>query len=449
MSLCASKRAFCLRRARPDYRWTAAAPPDRPQYRNALLAIVCAVALASGASPAAAYGNLKTASARHTDSERGHKQAAEKIPKGPLQIIISINQQRLHLYSDGVHVADAPIATGVPEHPTPLGIFSIIQKSRNHHSNIYSNAPMPFMERITWSGVALHEGANLGHPASHGCVRMSHDFAVRLWALARLGTRVVIARPELQPEEIADPHLFAHIDKPPDPAPEVPAARAPEAATLLKTAATVETDNATDAARNDPPNPIRDAVDQTLSSEPAGADGAAPALEPQSPPTPPSKPAESPHIVHAPIAIFVSGKDKKIYVRQNFTPLFDAPISIEDPDRRLGTYVFTAMEYLDGGSNFRWNVIAMPSERPKLHSSEYEKKFSRYAKRPRDDARAGKSESDAAAEAPQQALARLEIPPDVVDRISELIVPGSSLIISDQGLGEETGEGTDFIVVRH
>jgi L,D-transpeptidase catalytic domain len=414
-----------------------------------LLATVCAVALAVMASPAEAYGNLKTTLVRHTDSGRNHKQAAEKIPKGPLQIIISINQQRLHLYSDGVHVADAPIATGVPDHPTPLGIFSIIQKSRDHHSNIYSNAPMPFMERITWSGVALHEGANLGHPASHGCVRMSREFAMRLWALTKLGSRVVIARTELEPKEISDPHLFAHIDKPPDPAPAAPPAQAPEAATLLKTAATVDGDKATDAARDDPPGPIHDAVDQALSAEPAGANGVAPAPEPQSLPTPPSKPADPAHAVHAPIAIFVSGKDKKIYVRQNFTPLFDAPITVDEPDQRLGTYVFTAMEYLDGGSSFRWNVIAMPGERPKPRSSEHEKKFSKYAKLTRDDARAGKTEFVAAPETPQQALARIEIPPDVIDQISQLIVPGSSLIISDQGLGEETGEGTDFIVVSH
>ena len=77
----------------------------------------------------------------------------------------------LHVFSDGTHVTDTPIATGVPAHPTPLGVFSVIQKSLLHHSNIYSGAPMPFMQRITWSGVAMHEGVNFGHPASHGCIR--------------------------------------------------------------------------------------------------------------------------------------------------------------------------------------------------------------------------------------------------------------------------------------
>ena len=132
-----------------------------------------------------------------------------------MQIVISLDQQKLGLYSDGVLIADSPIASGVPQLPTPPGVFSIIQKQVFHRSNIYSNAPMPFMERITWSGVALHEGENIGHPASHGCVRLPHDFADRLYDLTRLGMPVVIARPELKPAEFADPHLFVHKDAPP------------------------------------------------------------------------------------------------------------------------------------------------------------------------------------------------------------------------------------------
>ena len=135
------------------------------------------------------------------------------IPKGPIQIFVSINQQKLHLYSDGVHVADTSVATGVPSLPTPLGVFSVIQKQVFHRSNIYSNAPMPFMQRITWSGVALHEGENIGHQASHGCIRMPRDFAMRLYKLTRIGARVIVARGELKPAEFADAHLFVHKDK--------------------------------------------------------------------------------------------------------------------------------------------------------------------------------------------------------------------------------------------
>ncbi len=148
-------------------------------------------------------------------AERVSKESVTDIPKGPLQIFISINQQKLHLYGGGVHVADTSIATGVPSHPTPLGVFSVIQKQLFHRSNIYSNAPMPYMQRVTWSGVAMHEGQNIGHPASHGCIRMPHDFAVRLYRLTKLGTRVIIARSELKPVEFADPHLFVHKEKPP------------------------------------------------------------------------------------------------------------------------------------------------------------------------------------------------------------------------------------------
>ena len=122
----------------------------------------------------------------------------------------------MHVYGDGVHFADTSIATGVPSLPTPLGVFSVIQKQVFHRSNIYSNAPMPYMQRITWSGVAMHEGENIGHRASHGCIRMPRDFAVRLYRLTKLGTRVIIANSELKPVEFADPHLFVHKEKPPE-----------------------------------------------------------------------------------------------------------------------------------------------------------------------------------------------------------------------------------------
>jgi hypothetical protein len=110
-----------------------------------------------------------------------------EMPKGPLQLVVSINTQKVTLFSNGVRVAQGPVSTGVPGHPTPMGVFSVIEKDRYHHSNIYSGAPMPYMQRITWSGVALHEGVLPGHPASHGCIRMSHDFAKKLWPITKLG----------------------------------------------------------------------------------------------------------------------------------------------------------------------------------------------------------------------------------------------------------------------
>ncbi len=125
------------------------------------------------------------------------KDPNSSMPKGPLQIVVSIADQHVTLYSNGIHVAQSPVSTGVQGRPTPTGVFSIIQKDRFHHSNLYSNAPMPFMERITWSGVALHEGPLPGYPASHGCIRMTHEFAARLWSITRLGVRVIVARNEV------------------------------------------------------------------------------------------------------------------------------------------------------------------------------------------------------------------------------------------------------------
>ena len=115
------------------------------------------------------------------------------LSKGPLQIIISIADQRISLYDNGALIARSSVSTGVQGYPTPLGIFSVISKERRHRSNIYSAAPMPYMQRITWSGIALHAGVLPGYPASHGCIRLSNDFAIQLWHLTERGTRVIIA----------------------------------------------------------------------------------------------------------------------------------------------------------------------------------------------------------------------------------------------------------------
>ena len=137
-------------------------------------------------------------------------QQVKKAPKAlqmPL-IAISIANQRLTLYDRGEVIAQSPVSTGMPGHPTPTGVFSVIQKQVFHASNIYSGAPMPYMQRITWSGVAMHAGVLPGHPASHGCIRMPYDFAVRLYGLTRAGARVIITRHEIAPVAFEHPGLF-------------------------------------------------------------------------------------------------------------------------------------------------------------------------------------------------------------------------------------------------
>jgi hypothetical protein len=162
------------------------------------------------------------------------------------------------------------------------------------------------------------------------------------------------------------------------------------------------------------------------------------------PATKPSTVVETGHATQGPIAIFVSRKEKKIYVRQNFNPLFYAPVTIDHPEQALGTHVFTALAYLDDGSTFRWNVVSFPGEPPKA-KSDNGRGASRHGRR---EEPVQKSLGDLPApQTPAEALARIGIPQDAIDRISALMVPGSSLVVSDQGLGDETGEGTDFIVV--
>ncbi len=165
----------------------------------------------------------------------------------------------------------------------------------------------------------------------------------------------------------------------------------------------------------------------------------------------PSDVAKSAPIKKSPIAIFVSRKEKKIFVRQDFEPVFAEAITIEHPEEPLGTHVFTAMEYLADNTTFRWNVVSMPGEPPKASPKAPrimadEDRYDRRGKRRHgnDDEPTGELPPP---ETPQQALARIDLPQDAVDFISQRMVPGSSLIVSDQGLGDETGEGTDFIVV--
>ena len=276
---------------------------------------------------------------RHTRSQPAKPESAKNAqsndaPKGPLQIIVSIADQRVSLYDNGALVARSSVSTGTQHHPTPLGVFSVIEKQRWHRSNLYSAAPMPYMQRITWSGVALHAGVVPGHPASHGCIRLRNGFAVQLWGLTKRGTRVIVTRDDVEPVAINNPHLFK--PKAASGAPELQAATVGDesaqaaAATQAPLMSHAETQEGTDL--------------QARSSAPAKL--AAP------------KPI--------PISIFVSRKLSKLFVRQGFKPLFDAPVSIQNPEEPLGTHVFTAMEFENEGTAVRWTAVSMPEESPRL-----------------------------------------------------------------------------------
>src|ERR1700686_4450085 len=157
-------------------------------------------------------------------------------PQGPLILAISIERQSLKIYDANGFFAETPISTGMRGHPTPMGVFSVIQKHKFHHSNIYSGAPMPYMQRITWSGVAMHAGVLPGYPASHGCIRMPMAFAVKMWNWTKMGARVVVTPGEITPASFSHPLLAEKRVVPKPIATNEPQADAPSATKADKAA---------------------------------------------------------------------------------------------------------------------------------------------------------------------------------------------------------------------
>ena len=122
--------------------------------------------------------------------------------------IVSIKDQRVSLYDANGGALRARVSTGRTDYETPVGIYSVLEKQKEHYSNVYDDASMPFMQRITWSGLALHGGVLPGYPASHGCVRMPNDFAEQIFPLTKIGMRVIVAHDDVAPVEISHPLLL-------------------------------------------------------------------------------------------------------------------------------------------------------------------------------------------------------------------------------------------------
>jgi lipoprotein-anchoring transpeptidase ErfK/SrfK len=173
---------------------------------------------------------------RHVAKKTETPERESAKPQGPVIISISIDQQKLRIYDANGLFAESPVSTGMRGHPTPTGVFSVIQKDRLHHSNIYSGAPMPFMQRITWSGIAIHAGVLPGYPASHGCIRMPMAFAMKMWNWTKMGARVVVTPGEISPASFSHPLLAAVKVTPPPMTADEPKSDAPIAAKADKSA---------------------------------------------------------------------------------------------------------------------------------------------------------------------------------------------------------------------
>ena len=501
------------------------------------------------------------APARNAKTRRlGEKKSAvvekESKPQGPLIISISIAQQKLRVYDANGLFAESPVSTGMSGHPTPMGVFSVIQKQKFHRSNIYSGAPMPFMQRITWSGVAMHAGVLPGYPASHGCIRMPPAFAVKMYGWTRMSARVIITPGDVTPASFSHP-LLASVKVPPQPvAVEETKADAVAIKTTEKSAqndaslapATAETKevdtkvelrstvghvdkvrtadasgklpaalstNGTpdtaqrqaEAAVSDKPDSlatvgqtdapkseidpdtvkhdeaasaeVKTAGKNPIETQPAKiADGEAKPAEAAAQPAIP-EPAAKPDdkTVAAPaaapvattsaplkadlksdlaklgpplkkteqIAVFVSRKDSKLYVRQNLAPLFDVPVTIAADNRPLGTHIFTAQVDKNDANILHWSVVSLPVPAKAANRRTEEERMTRS----RRVASAGPIEAKPlpTPDNPAEALDRLGLPAEVMAKIYEAVSTGGSIIVSDQGIAAgETGEGTDFIV---
>ncbi|WP_222566062.1 L,D-transpeptidase [Novilysobacter antarcticus] len=136
----------------------------------------------------------------------------EMAPSGPVVLVISLPEQLLHVYRNGVRIGVSTVSTGKAGHETPTGVFSILQKRKEHYSNLYNNAPMPYMQRLTWDGIALHAGSLPGYPASHGCVRMPFEFSQKLYEVTANGMTVVVANESSHSPAVSNPGWFAPVD---------------------------------------------------------------------------------------------------------------------------------------------------------------------------------------------------------------------------------------------
>ncbi len=161
--------------------------------------ILATLTLVSAAGPALAAERRKT---------KAEPQAQIQTPISPPTVLVSLRKQRLRVFDGTREITSSRISSGKPGFSTPTGVFSVLEKKVYHESNIYDGAPMPFMQRVTWSGIAMHAGVVPGYPASHGCVRLPHAFSKTLFQMTSVGARVIITQDEASPVAFSHPALF-------------------------------------------------------------------------------------------------------------------------------------------------------------------------------------------------------------------------------------------------
>ena len=437
---------------------------------------VASLALLIAAEDLAAAGSSR--------NERSIESVATRTAGEPIMAIVSLRSQRITVYDADGWILRAAVSSGQTGRETPAGIFSIVQKDAEHHSNLYDDAYMPHMQRLTWSGIALHGGLLPGHPASHGCVRLPFDFAAHLFDLTKLGMRVIVAPSDVAPAAIEHPALF----QPKPDGREAAAARVAQAgeatkkadqARLAALAAWREVAQATIPLRRMQNLKLReerqlaDAEQAATSPDSTEAKGLAEeakvratakvaeleaqlaAAEAELQPKrnavvaarAEAAAAEAARVAaveaagnaeHAlePVSVFISRDTQRLYVRQAFQPILDIPVTIRDSETPIGTHVFTAVERADK-RGMQWSVVSLVGS-SNIGTAET---YGSTHKGPE-----GHAEEMDLFNA-KAALDRIVIPEDTVDRIREMVSPRSSLIISDEGPSSETSRGTEFVII--
>src|SRR6202046_3964076 len=215
-----------------------------------IMALAAALAALTAAPPTTYAASNQARPAAPTEAT-APREAGE-----PIMAIVSIKSQQVTIYDADGWLLRAPVSTGITGRETPAGVFSVVKKDKDHHSNLYDDASMPNMQRITWSGIALHGGPLPGHAASHGCVRMPYGFAEKLFDKTWIGMRVIISPNDAAPVEISHPALFV-------PNAEAVVAAPARAETLAREAA--EAANMADEAKKSAATAAREAASLTAS----------------------------------------------------------------------------------------------------------------------------------------------------------------------------------------
>lgn len=436
--------------------------------RCGTLAIVTLAALAALAAltTAAAAKQARPAQISETMAPR---QAGE-----PIMAIVSIKSQQVTFYDADGWILRAPVSTGTTGRETPAGVFALIEKDKDHHSSMYDDAWMPNMQRITWNGLALHGGPLPGYAASHGCVRMPFGFAEKLFDKTRIGMRVIVSPNDAAPVDFSHPALFvpnaeaiaavparaetlareaAEAAKTADEAKKAAVTAARETAPLnaslrklerIKTRADAEvasadralakatTDQAKAKAEDRKRKADAKAAEVGTQFDTAKGDAkskldAAAAAKDAAKATEAKKAATATAALDAklalePVSVYISRATQKLYVRRNthkpapdgggevFDTSIEVPVAIRDPNKPIGTHVFTAVARSDAG--LRWTAVTIDNG---------------------DDAK--------------DALDRITIPQEILDRIAPTALPRSSIVVSDEPLSAETNYRTEFVAV--